>query len=314
MPIAAVSNLEDLLGSLKTYLKNELAGNSRIIKTVKVGLIDERDELPMLGVLPIIETVSRSYNDGLLAIDRDFRLDIIDKAYTVDEVRESLRKKISQVTALFSPEHLKWNLINGAGEIQVYDFDIKPGIFGEPAYVENYHTQYATVNLTLRSYLQLIDTIVANELEEISYLELLDYLYDNAKNEFTQILTFWKDSSKPISLENFPALGIFLQEPGEDKDSQSSTNFKDLTIIYRVYSSLATREIAFINHLRNVETIKRWIHRRPDLGGKAESFKITSIDYGIDNINRPFQGGVEEVPVFRSDITVMASLIDFKHG
>ena len=45
---------------------------------------------------------------------------------------------------------------------------------------------------------------------------------------------------------------------------------------------MATKEAAFTNHVRNVETVKNWILNHSSLNGCVEDFRITSIDYGID--------------------------------
>ena len=88
---------EDLLASLKNYLKVNLQTSQRLVSTVKTGLVDTRDELPMCMVLPVSEVVTRMYNNGLFAVDRLFRIDIVDKAYSVEEVKANL--KLAQETA-----------------------------------------------------------------------------------------------------------------------------------------------------------------------------------------------------------------------
>ena len=314
MSLASYTNVETILESLKTYIRNELRDSKNLVRTVKAGLIDERDELPMIMVLPVLETIDIGFNGNLSLVSRQFRIDIVDKAFHVEDVRESLKRRIAALSTLFSIQHLNWNLSNSEGKIQNFDFELGRETLGEPTGEGNIYSQFATLPLTLRGYIQIDNPIIPSDVIECSLLELLDYLMMNAKNEFQGFDTFWRDIIKPTSLENFPALGIFIQEPNEDKNTRTSTNFEDITLIYRVYSSLATREIAFTNHLRNVEKIKEWIFERPALDGRVDYFKINSIDYGIDLFKRPFQGGEQEYPVFRSDITCTCSLLEFKYS
>jgi hypothetical protein len=314
MSLVSYSTTESILESLKTYIKHELKDSQHLIRTVKSGLIDDRDELSMVTILPLLETTGVSYNDGLFSIERTFRLDIIDKAFKIEDVRNQLKNRLVAINSLFSIKHLKWNLITSDGDIQVFDFELGRESVGEPNNNDNFYTQFASIPLSLKSYIHLQDTIIPTEIIEITLPELLDYLYLQAKNEFPVFETYYRDVIKPTSLSNFPTLGIFIDEPDDNKNFRTSTNLEDLTIIYRVYSSLATREIAFINHLRNVDKVRDWIYKRPSLNGQVENFKIRSIDYGIDSFKKPFQGGENEYPVFRSDITTTCSLVEFKYS
>jgi len=314
MPLLAYSKVETILDSLKFYIKANLRDSQKIIRTVKAGLIDERDELPMITILPILETSNIGFNNGLFSVDRTFRIDIIDKAFKIEDIRESLKRKVIALNKLFTTETLGWNLLDSNGQIQCFDFELDRERLGEPASVDNFYTQFATIPLTLRSYLQIDNTQIPTDILEVSLIELLDYLFAEAKTQFPVFETRWRDIVKPASMENFPALGIFIQEPNDDKLARTSTTFEDVIIIYRIYSSLATREVAFLNHLRNIEKVKQWIYERPCLDGRVDYFKITSIDYGIDSFRKPFQGNEQEYPVFRSDITTTCSLIDFKYA
>jgi len=304
---------EDLLASLKNYLKVNLQTSQRLVSTVKTGLVDTRDELPMCMVLPVSEVVTRMYNNGLFAVDRLFRIDIVDKAYSVEEVKANLKKRMLAVTDLFSIEHLRWNLKTSFDEIQVYDFSLGIETLSEPTAVESQYTQYCSLPVTLSSYTTIENPTIPAEMAECDIVDLLDFLYIQCKS-FSHYETVWKDQSKPVSMDNFPAIGVFIQEPDEDKSRITSLNLEDVTIIFRIYSSLATREVAFLNHLKNVETLKTWIFKNPSLDGRAKNFMLSSVDYGIELHERAYQGEMAEIPVFRSDITVQLSLMDFKHG
>jgi hypothetical protein len=313
MKLSDVVTTESVLVALKEYLKTRLK-DQKIVSSVKCGLIDNRDELPLIGVLPVREVVNATYNAGLFSIERTFRIDIIDKAYSVDDLKTSLKKKMDNLRALFSTEHLAWNLLDEDGNIQAYDFVLGVETLGEAANLENQYTQFCSLPTTLKSYITVANPVIPTELLEENIPDTLDYLFEQCKG-FTHFETFWKEFSKPISLENFPALGIFIQQPEQDKDQITSTQLENSNIIFRVYSSLATREIAFLNHLRNVETVKTWILGNPWLDGRADSFKLFSVDYGIDTFTKPFQGSaLTEFPVLRSDISTVLTLMDFKYG
>lgn len=313
MPNLGYPTTESLLDSLKSYIKSNLKDSQKIISTVKSGLIDIRDEKPMVTVLPLLEVVRRYYNEGLFDIERTFRLDIIVSGYSTDEVKDALRKKIIALRNLFSTEDLAWNLEKD-GNLQVYNFELDSEILSEPENENNGYTQFCTIPLRLRSYFKAINMVVPSMMIESDYNQLLDYLYTEAKSAFTFSHNFWRNNFKPSFLSSLPTLGIFLEFPDKEKDRQTSTEFTDLNVIFRIHSSLATKEIAFLNHLRNVETVKTWILNRPSLDGRVDEFKLFSIDYGIETFPTPFQGAAEEFPVFRSDLTTLASLIQFKEA
>jgi hypothetical protein len=310
IPIAYPTT-ETLLSSLKAYIKTELKTNQKIISTVKAGLVDERDELPMVTILPLMETIHKQYNEGLFDIERTFKIDIIVKGYSIEEIKSALRKKITALRNLFSTNRLDWNLML-SGRIQIFDYELDSEILDEPLNIDNQYVQFASIPLRVRSYYKAEAQVVPEYMSESDYTDLLDYLYSEAKTQFTFADNFWRDYLKPVNFQKFPAVGILLQDPDEEKVRQSSTEFTDLSVIYRIYSSLATKEVAFLNHLRNVETVKTWILNRPSLDGRVGEFRLFSIDYGIDAFTKPFQGAAEEFPVFRSDFTVGASLIEFR--
>jgi len=303
------TNTELLLSSLKDYVKINLKDTQKIVSTVKSGIIDERDELPMIMILPMYEEISRFYTDNLHEIKTDFRLDIINKAYHIEDLKDSLKNKLSALRALFSIETLGWTLPDTNGLLQASDFWVGNEQFGEPINNENQYTQYCSLPISLRSYFKG-NGVLSTALYELTFIELLDYLYAQIKT-FTSFVEHWRDISKPINLNNFPAIGVFLQNADTDKDEQSSTEFDKINVVFRIYSNLASREIAFINHLRNVETVKTWILNNSDLQGRLQEFTLSSIDYGIDNIVRPFQGQTQEFPVFRSDILTICKLINY---
>jgi hypothetical protein len=235
----------------------------------------------------------------------------VNKSYSVDDVRESLKKKVVKLKELFSTKTIGWNL-DALGLVQCSNFSLGREVIGEATNIESGYLQFASVPVTLSGYFSATSPVIPTDMLEMNHLELLDYLYTQSKLAFPKIATFWKDVAKPISLDNFPALGIFTQEQENEQKAQTSTEHIDTVPILRVYSSLATKEVAFINHLRNVETIKTWILNNPFLNGYSDAFKLQSIDYGIDSIGRAFQGSMQEYPVFRSDITTTAALMSFK--
>jgi hypothetical protein len=310
MSSLAYTTTEEQLALLKDYLKSQFQGKG-FARSVKSGLVDIRDLLPAVMVIPILEIVKNIYNDGLFDIERTYRISVVDKAYKIEDVRDSVKDKLFELKKLFSGNTLDWALPNSSGELTAFTYETDTEILSEPTALDNQYTQYATLPVRIRSYIQAKDPVIPNSLVEVSYLELLDHLH-NSMTGLTIFQERWRDFEKPISLSRFPVVGVFLGQSNEDKDRQTSTEYKDLTPILRVYSSLATKEIAFINHLRNVETIKIWILNNSTLDGRAESFQLTSIDYGIDEFTRPFQGGqIEEFPVFRSDITTICSLLQY---
>lgn len=301
---------EILLELLKAQTKEHLVSHKGAIETVKIGLIDERDELPMLAILPQLELVDAMYNDGLISIARTFRFDIINKAYKIDEVKDSLKSRLTILKDMFYAKDRNWELVDDAGDFAVYDFSLDLESFEEPINNANRYIQSCTLPITLRSYYKIkqlenvVDTIGIE-----NYTDLLDHIYGEAKNKFSAFNSYWRDVAKPQTFHNFPAFGVFFELSEDDKNRQTSTIFSDITIVFRIYSSLATREIAFVNHLRNIETVKSWILSNPTLGGRVDSLQLTSIDYGIDTYQKPYEGGMSDEPVFRSDIATTCSLI-----
>lgn len=302
---------ETQLELLKAYIKSNLKDTQHIVSTVKAGLIDIRDELPTVMILPLFENVSAIYNGGLFSIDRDYRIDIVHSAYKIEDVRSGLKTKLAALKALWTMENQNWQLRDSGGLITCCNFKLDNETIGEPTNVENQYTQYATLPIKLSSYYQATDIVVPIVQTESNLIEVLDYLFSQTSN-FTAFIERWKDVVLPISITRYPAIGVFVQNSQEDKETTSSEEDNDVTFVLRVYSSLATKEIAFINHLRNVETVKAWILRNPQLDGRVMDCSLSSIDYGIQNLTRPTQGGiVEEVPVFRSDITVTTKIFNF---
>ena len=307
----AYPTTKELLDSLKGYITTNLKTNQKLVSTVKAGLIDIRDELPFVMVIPQLELIHSQYNDNLFDIERTFKIDIVNNAMHIEDVRESLKIRLKALKALFSIEDLGWQLRDINGDIQAAEYLTSTEIYSEPTNFENRYTQYCEILVKLRSYFQGINPIIPTEMKEISPVQLLDYLLAQIKIGVPVFEEYWRDVTKPISLNNFPAMGVFFGEADADKNSQTNTDFNHIPVIIRVYSSLATREIAFENHLKNVESIKKWILQRPSLDGSVSNFSLTSVDYGIDSFARPFQGKTEDVPVFRSDITIDSSLIQF---
>lgn len=311
MSIEAYPTTQELLDSLKAYIKTELKDNQKIIQSVKAGLIDIRDELPLVMILPTIELIRGVYNDGLFDIERSFGISVVNNAFKIEEVRESLKMKVQKLRELFSMGDANWWLFDTNGNAQVMNFNLQNEMFGEPVSEQNKYTQFCSLQLNLRSYFKVTNLGIQTNALEYTPIQLLDYLYDEIKTTFTTAQEFWRDVPKPISLLRFPAIGIFLQAGEDDKDSISSLDRNQLSIIFRVYSSLATKEVAFNNHLKIIENLRTWILQRPSLNGCVDSFDLSSIDYGIDTFERPYQGNVEEIPVFRSDFTIICSLLKF---
>lgn len=312
----AVPTSEQVLESLKNFVRYELRDTQKIVSTVKAGILDERDELPCLGITPISELVSTIYNDNLISITRDYYLSLIAKGYTIDEVKRTLHEKLVSLKALFSVNtaSLKWNMLNSDYNVQCWDLDIGREALDAPL-ADSEFLRFIQVPLSLKSFYQIENPIIPTLYKEISFIELLDYIYEEIK-KFSVFPTTWRDQQKPVSLDNLPAIGIFVQEPDEDKLEQTSTEKTQVTIVFRIYSSLASREIAFINHMRNVETVKAWIFKNTILDGCVSSFDLTSLDYGVDFHSKTFQNNpdVPEMPIFRTDITTVAMLQNFKEG
>jgi hypothetical protein len=307
----AYPTTEEVLDSLKTYFIANLKTSQRLVKTVKTGLIDERDELPFLMALPKIEIINTQFCNKLYYVDRTFRLDIVNSEYHVDDLKKSLKLRLNALKQLFQIDTLGWQLRASDGKIQIADFSTGLETFGQSTNVGSIYTQYCSLELTLRSYIQIVNAVIPAELTEVTPTELLDNLHTQIKTAFPIFEENWKDVERPISLLRYPAIGIFFDNASEDKEAQSNTSYDNLTVVIRIYSSLATREIAFLNHLRNVENVKKWIFQRPSLDGSVEKFNLISVDYGIDTVERPYQGKPESVPVFRSDLTIETSLIKF---
>jgi hypothetical protein len=306
------STTEDLLVSLKEYIGSYLRDDLKLIDSIKSGLPDIRDSLPCCYILPVMESVMKIYNGGIYDMEWNFRIDLINKAYKIEDVREGLKVRLQKLKELFSTHHLGWNLVKN-DSVQIFTYETGREILGVAESEQNEYTQEAVLPITLRGYHTVQNIVVPNVVEETTYIELLDYFMERSKSNFPIYETFWRDVSKPTSLNGLPALGIFFQEPDEEQETRTSTQLTDLPIIFRVYSSLATREIAFINHLRNLHNIKDWILRHPSLEGQVENLMLTSIDYGVENLNIPFKSRVKDVPVFRSDITTLCTLHKYKH-
>lgn len=307
----AYPTTEMLLESLKDYITTNLKTTQKLVSTVKAGLIDIRDELPFVMVIPQFEVIHSQYNNNLFDIERTFKIDIVNNAYKIEDVRNSLRTRVAALKALFSIQNLAWQMRDINGDVQVADYMTATETFSEPVNYENTYTQYCEILVKLRSYFQATGIILPTTILEIQPTALLDYLLNQIKIDVPIFDTYYRDVTKPTSLNNYPALGVFIAEASADKDSQTNTDFNHIPVVIRIYSSLATREIAFTNHLRNVESVKKWILQRPSLDGSVNNFSMTSVDYGIDSFARPFQGKTEDVPVFRSDITIDCSLIQF---
>ena len=302
---------ENILDYLKTYLKAEMKVSKKLVNSVKTGLLDMRDELPMITALPLLETIHLQFNDGLFSIERNFRLDIINKGYSIDEVKKSVKTRLIELKTLFSTQTLGWQF-TANNIVYCYDFSLGTEVLSEAVNEENGYLQYCMLPLSLRSYFKASSPVIPTDYVELNYSDLLDYLYTQCSTTFTKFPTFWKDVTKPTNLEQFPALGIFLKSSDEDTTTTTSTQTSDMIIIFRIYSSLATAEIALINHLRNVETVKSWLLNRPFLDGRVDKLTITSVDYGIEEFPRAYQGEEITQSLFRSDITVVASLLNFK--
>lgn len=302
---------ETQLDLLKAYIKSNLKDSQHIVNTVKSGLIDIRDELPTVMILPLYERISAIYNDGLFSIDRDYRIDIVHSAYKIEDVRSGLKTKLAALKALWTMENQNWQLRDSSNLITCCNFSLDNETIGEATNVENSYTQYATLPIKLTSYYQATDIVTPTTQIESNLIDVLDYIFNQTRN-FSAFNERWKDVVLPISLTRYPAIGVFVQTSQEEKETVSSEENNDVTFVIRIYSSLATKEIAFINHLRNVETVKAWIIKNPQLDGRVMDFSLSSIDYGIQNLQKPIQGGItEDVPVFRSDITVTTKIFNF---
>lgn len=300
---------EEILVGLKNYLRDELLVRQRLVKTVKSGLIDIRDEYPIVMVIPLLETINISYSNNLFDINRKFRVDIIDKAYTVEAVRDSLRNKLLKLKDCFSINNLEWNLKDTLERINCINFSLERETIAEPAAYDGVFTQYCGIPLNLNGFFESKDIIYEN-IEEYNFLELLDFVYIKIQ-ELKIFKQVWRDIEKPLNFDNFPIIGIYIQEPETDNLAKTSSEITNVNLIFRIYSSLATKEIAFINHLRNVEIVKEWILSNTNLEGHVDSFKLTSIDYGIDELPRAYQNPLEMMPIFRSDISTMCVLYEF---
>lgn len=284
---------------------------AKSILTVKAGLIDMRDELPLVMIVPTIEIVRGYYSGNLFDIERSFSMSIVHTAYKIEELREGLKVKLEQLKQLFGPETLGWQLPDVNGDTQVCTYEIGKETFGTPTSEQNSYTQFCNIQLNLRSYYKITNPVIPIDSLEYTPTELLDYVYTQTKADIPNFIEYWRDVSKPVNLTRFPSLGVFLGDADDDKDSTTSLGRNQLSVAMRVYSSLATKEVAFTNHLKQVELVRAWILQRPSLNGSVDRFNLTSIDYGIDTFNKPFQGGMDEIPVFRSDITVDCALLNF---
>ena len=54
---------QNLLDSLKTYIVTNLKTNQSLVKSVKAGLIDIRDELPFVMILPKLEVINNDIDN-----------------------------------------------------------------------------------------------------------------------------------------------------------------------------------------------------------------------------------------------------------
>jgi len=274
----------DLLNSLKHFVKERMQNEStlRIFKTVKKGIVDYKDEYPIISIEPNFEQIATIGSNEMFIIHRTINFKIWAIGWEKDKIKKKLRQYADVFKVQLKPIIDDWMLADENGVFKVFNISFDPEEMASPQGVERQWVQYYNFPITFSGFYEYPqDKVITTYLNETNYDDLLEFVFQRVKRE-TTFKKYFRDVLTPTELGELPGLLVKYTEPQANRDDYTSAESIDALIDLVVYDFLATREIALDKHLRNVNQAFNFVLRNEDMGGKVELFSVSTISYGFE--------------------------------
>lgn len=272
--------MNNLLTSIKTYVKQKLYTDTKIFKTIKKGIVDIKDEYPLISIEPANEQIEMLGSGNMFIIRRGVNIRIWGSAFSKLKLKENIRDLVRAFKEILSPETDDWRLVTSNMYFSVFNVDFLEEQSSTPVDNNRAWLQYYTFPIIFSGYYEYPgDKIITSRMIETDQVDVLNYIFELAENEL-KYKKFFRDVVTPNDIGDFPGLAIY-HTPDTNRSEYSSTETTDVSITFQVYDALATREIAMEKHVERVGLLFDFILKHEDLEGRMELFQIVSIDYGV---------------------------------
>jgi len=295
----------EILTLLKGFVKDKYQVNKQFFRTIKKGIIDVKDEYPLLSIEPEYERITHYGSSGQFIIHRKVNLVSWISEFSQASLKDTIRKFATDFKEEIKPLTDDWMLLDSNNLLNVFNIDFDPEIMGEPMSIERLWVQKYVFPIILSSYFTFPDTkVIRQSLVKTDYDDVLNTAFTLAKNELA-FKKLYKQVLTPTDIENLPGLYIGFRQPEADRNKFTATETIDAFMEFEIYDFLATKEIALERHLENVYRVFNLILKYEDLDGRLEVFQPEEIHYGItefENSKPVFSSTISTQGYFNNDL------------